>query len=108
MPLPLAPLSPEPSVDLHRHVGRYERASTLEEVFVRDGQAVVRVTLTGPLAELMPEPAQEFVMKPADESGDLFVVRQPGSLTWSAITFYSLPSGEKYMHFGVRATPKVG
>jgi dipeptidyl aminopeptidase/acylaminoacyl peptidase/CubicO group peptidase (beta-lactamase class C family) len=108
MPLPLAPLAEVPEIDLHRHIGRYERASTLQEVYVQDGQAMVRVTLTGPLAELMPEPAQEFVMRPADSSGDLFVVRQPGSLTWSAITFYALPTGEKYMHFGVRATPKVG
>ncbi|GAA1574075.1 serine hydrolase [Kribbella sancticallisti] len=108
MPLPLAPASEPPEVDLQRHVGRYERASSLQEILVRDGHAVLRATLTGPLAELIPEPTQEFDMLPADDSGDLFVVRQPGSLTWTPMTFYSLPTGEKYLHFGVRATPKVG
>jgi hypothetical protein len=28
--------------------------------------------------------------------------------TWIPVTFYSLPTGERYLHFGVRATPKVG
>ncbi|MEU4395747.1 serine hydrolase [Kribbella sp. NPDC023855] len=108
MPSPLTAPDEPPTVELHRHVGRYERASTLQEVLVEDGQLVLRMTLTGPLAELMPEPTHSFPMIPVDESGDLFVVRQPGSLTWSPVTFYSLATGEKYMHFGVRATPKVG
>jgi hypothetical protein len=24
------------------------------------------------------------------------------------VTFYRLPTGERYVHFGVRATPRVG
>jgi hypothetical protein len=108
MPAPLAAPAEPPVVDLQRHVGRYERASSLQEVFVRDGEAVLRMTATGPLAALMPEPTHEFVMTPVDDSGDLFVLRQPGSLTWIPLTFYSLPTGEKYLHCGVRATPKVG
>lgn len=107
MPTQLAPPASLPEVDLQRHVGRYERASTIEEVFVRDGGAVMRSTLTGPLAELVPETTHEYDLVPVDESGDLFVVRPPGSLTWMPVTFYSLPTGEKYLHSGVRATPKV-
>jgi len=108
MPTLLAAPPEPPVVDLHRHVGRYERASTLQEVLVRDGEALLRMTITGPLAALMPEPTQEFAMVPVDDSGDLFVVRQPGSVNWTPVTFYSLATGEKYLHFGVRATPKVG
>ncbi|WP_020392850.1 serine hydrolase [Kribbella catacumbae] len=108
MPLPLTAPAQPPVVDLHRHVGRYERASSLQEVFLRDGEAVLRMTVTGPLAELMPEPSHEFTMVPVDETGDLFALRQPGSLMWIPLTFYSLPTGEKYLHCGVRATPKVG
>jgi hypothetical protein len=37
----------------------------------------------------------------------LFAVRAPGTQTWITVTFYSLPTGEKYVHFGARATPKV-
>jgi hypothetical protein len=108
MPAPLAAPAKPPVVDVQRHVGRYDRASVMGEVLVRDGQAVLRQTVTGPLAELLPDPTHEFVMVPVDETGDLFVVRQPEALTWSPVTFYSLPTGEKYLHFGVRATPKVG
>ncbi|WBQ07524.1 serine hydrolase [Kribbella sp. CA-293567] len=108
MPSSLTPPAEPPVVEPTLHVGRYERAATLQEIFVRDGDAVLRTTVTGPLAELMPEPSQEFPLVPVDGSGDLFVMRPPGSLTWIPVTFYSLPTGEKYLHCGVRATPKVG
>jgi hypothetical protein len=38
---------------------------------------------------------------------DLFVVREPDAQTWIPVTFYELPAGEKYVHFGARATPKT-
>jgi hypothetical protein len=38
---------------------------------------------------------------------NLFVVRDPESQTWMPVLFYELETGEKYQHFGVRATPKV-
>jgi hypothetical protein len=62
-------------------------------------------TLTGPLAELTPEPTQTLPMRPVAEN--LFVVRGPNTQTWIPVTFYQLPTGERYVHFGVRATPKV-
>ncbi|MEU4195808.1 serine hydrolase [Kribbella sp. NPDC026611] len=108
MPAPLEPPAEPVEVDARRHVGRYERASVQEEVFMDDDGPVLRTTITGPLAELLPEPTQEHRLIPVDTSGDLYVTRQPGSLTWSPVTFYSLPTGEKYLHTGVRATPKVG
>nr|BFF17977.1 hypothetical protein GCM10025730_14980 [Promicromonospora thailandica] len=37
----------------------------------------------------------------------LYVVRPEGTQTWFPVTFYTLDSGEEYLHFGVRATPKV-
>jgi CubicO group peptidase (beta-lactamase class C family)/predicted alpha/beta-fold hydrolase len=108
MPHPLAAPAEPPVVDLQRHVGRYERASVTTEVLLRDGEGVLRQTVTGPLAELLPEPTHEYVLVPVDSSGDLFVIRQPDSQLWIPVTFYSLPTGEKYLHEGVRATPKVG
>ena len=71
---------------------------------VGDGP-VLRTTVTGPLAELMPDPTTEYPMVPVSE--DLFVVREPNTQTWVPVTFYQLPTGERYVHFGVRATPKV-
>ena len=66
---------------------------------------VLRSTVTGPLAELTPEPTTEYAMVAVGP--DLYVVREPHARTWSPVTFYQLRTGEKYLHFGVRATPKV-
>jgi hypothetical protein len=107
MPKPLAPPEQPPTVDRRRHLGTYERASARIDVLERDGANVLRTTLTGPLAELLPDPVEEYAMIPVDASGDLFVVRQPNAQTWTPVTFYALPTGERYVHFGVRATPKI-
>src|SRR5215472_15990091 len=106
MPHPLEPPVEPVSVDLTPHVGRYERASVLLDVLERDGQAILRTELTGPLAALVPETVHEYTMTAIDDN--LFVVREPGTVTWAPVTFYELPTGEAYMHFGARATPKVG
>jgi hypothetical protein len=34
-------------------------------------------------------------------------VRPPESHSWIPITFYALPTGERYLHFGARATKRV-
>jgi dipeptidyl aminopeptidase/acylaminoacyl peptidase len=107
MPKPLAAPAQPPTVDRRRHLGTYERASARIDVLERDGANVLRTTLTGPLAELLPDPVEEYAMIPVDASGDLFVVRQPNAQTWTPVTFYALPTGERYVHFGVRATPKI-
>jgi CubicO group peptidase (beta-lactamase class C family) len=71
----------------------------------RRRRPVLRTTVTGPIAELVSEPTHEYPMVAVAE--DLFVVRDPDSRTWTAMTFYDLPSGESYLHFGVRATPRT-
>ncbi len=35
------------------------------------------------------------------------VVRGENSQTWTPVTFYQMSTGERYLHFGVRATPRV-
>jgi CubicO group peptidase (beta-lactamase class C family) len=107
MPYPLGPAAGGVAIDITPHVGRYERASATIEVFEKDGTPMMRTTATGPLATLMPDPVEEFELVPADASGDLFVVRPPQVQTWAPVTFYALPTGERYLHFGVRATPRV-
>lgn len=107
MPMPLAPPAEPLTVDIQRHMGRYERASTQIEVFAGADGPTLRVTLTGPLAELTPDPVQEFALTPVDARGDLFVVREPRERTWTPVTFYGLATGERYLHLGSRATPKV-
>jgi hypothetical protein len=96
-----------PTVDVRPHTGVYERAGMRAEVLERDGAGVLRTTLTGPLAELVPDPVEEYAMVPLDASGDLFAIRPPETRTWMPVVFYALPTGERYVHFGVRATPKA-
>ena len=92
-------------VDVTPFVGTYERASVRMEVLRDGGRSASAHQLLGPLAELEPNPVEEYPLVALDE--DLFVLRAPGTQTWMTVTFYSLPTGEEYVHFGARATPKV-
>ncbi|MBO0830995.1 MAG: serine hydrolase, partial [Actinobacteria bacterium] len=93
------------SVDIQPHVGTYERASARLEVLIGDKGPILKTTATGPLAKLLPDPVTEYALVPIEQN--LFVVREPAAQTWTPVTFYQLRTGEKYLHFGVRATPKV-
>jgi CubicO group peptidase (beta-lactamase class C family) len=106
MPRPLEPPTEPLSLDVTPSIGTYERAGARIEVFVANGEPRMRVTSTGPLAHLLPEPVKEFQLVSVAEN--LFVVRAPKAETWTPVTFYALPSGEQYVHLGLRATPKVG
>jgi dipeptidyl aminopeptidase/acylaminoacyl peptidase/CubicO group peptidase (beta-lactamase class C family) len=106
MPQPLEPPAEVPSVDATPYLGRYERASVRLDVHQENGRPTLRTELTGPLAALVPETVHEYPMTAVGDG--LFVVREPETQTWTPVTFYALPSGEAYMHFGARATPKVG
>jgi hypothetical protein len=95
------------AVDATPFVGVYERASVRLEVLPSDAEhprARLRTTVTGTLAELEPEPPKEYDLVPVGP--DLFVVRPPESGMWYPVMFYALPTGERYMHFGARATPR--
>ncbi|HVA61554.1 MAG TPA: serine hydrolase domain-containing protein [Mycobacteriales bacterium] len=107
------PRRPEPpaepvETDLSRYVGRYERAAALIEVTERDGRLELTVTSTGPLADLMPEPVQRLTLTAVDATEHLFVTRPEGAETWMPVVFFALPDGGRYVHFGARATAKVG
>jgi hypothetical protein len=105
MPHPIEPPQPPVDVEISGHLGRYERASTVIEVLPGDDAPILRTTITGPLAELVPDPVDE--LKLIGVRPNLFVVRPEGMDTWMAVTFYALPTGERYLHFGARATPRV-
>ncbi|MGW6054960.1 serine hydrolase [Streptomyces sp. NPDC055189] len=105
MPQPLRPPARPVTVDAGRHTGRYERAGARIEILQGADGPRLRHTVTGPLADLVPETVQEADLVPVSE--DLFVMRLPGSGSWTPVTFYALPTGEPYLHTGVRATPKV-
>lgn len=114
LPQALGPPAESVDVDVRPHVGTYERASVRMEVLEGTGGSagaqgpVLRTTVTGPLAELLTDITQEYQMVAVEP--DLYVVRSKEakpSESWTPLTFYSLPSGERYLHFGGRATRLV-
>jgi CubicO group peptidase (beta-lactamase class C family) len=104
-PGPLEPPPEGPEIDSGAYVGRYERAAMTTEVFERDDGLALRATVTGPLAEVVPVPVHEFALVPVGP--DLFALRAPGETTWTPVTFYALPDGARYVHYGARANPLV-
>jgi hypothetical protein len=55
---------------------------------------------------MLPDTVSEHPMAAVQE--DVFAVRDPGTDNWMPVTFYALPTGERYLHYGLRATPKTG
>ncbi|MEV8318498.1 serine hydrolase domain-containing protein [Streptomyces sp. NPDC059900] len=105
--MPAAPRPPAKPVAVagRRHLGRYERAGTRIDILQGAGGLKLRHTTTGPLAHLVPEPVQEAALVPVSDSR--FLVRYPDSPSWIPLRFYSLLTGESYVHHDMRATPKV-
>lgn len=105
MPRPLEPAAAPPAVDATEFLGVYERESVRIDVLTRDGKLWMRQTITGPLAELVPETTTEDELVPIGPGH--FAHSPAGMRGWVSVTFYTLPTGERYLHSGVRATPKI-
>ena len=105
MPRPLTPPQPPVAADIAPYAGRYQRAGVTMEVFDGDDGPVLRTTITGPLAEMVPDPVDEHPLVPYGPA--LFLTKPAEAETWFPVTFYELPTGERYLHFGARATPRV-
>jgi CubicO group peptidase (beta-lactamase class C family) len=108
MAAPIQPPAEPAAADVTPHLGTYERAGMHIEVLPGgDGDGpMLRTTAVDSLAQVTPDPVAEYPMTAIGP--DLYVVREAGTLTWLPVTFYELPSGEKYVHFAARATPKAG
>ena len=105
MPGLVEPSTSSVDVDPAAYVGRYERYALTTEVLERDGGLVLRSTMTGPLAALVPEPVHEYALAPVEPG--VFAIKAPGTTTWVAVTFYELADGARYVHYGARANPLV-
>ena len=105
MAAPFQPPAEAPQVELTRYVGTYVRSSITSEVFERDGGLVLRIIPTGEIAEQSGSTVEEIDLHPVEQG--LFAGRLPEQERWMAITFYQLPNGAEYVHYGVRANPKV-
>jgi hypothetical protein len=105
MAAPIQPPAAPAAADATPHLGSYERAGMHIEVLATEVGPVLRTTAVGALAEITPDPVTEYAMTAV--APDLYVVREPGTLTWLPVTFYELSPGGRYVHFAARATPKA-
>lgn len=102
------PQRPEPRADTtvtnpERFIGRYAREGV--EMTVRpaaDGLELA-VRSTSPLSEGQPTPPPMMLL-PHDE--DVLLARVGEAGGWTALVFFEL-AGQRYVHFGARATPRV-
>ena len=53
----------------------------------------------------MPDPVDEYRLVP--HGPGMWLTKPEEAETWFPVTFYELPTGERYLHFGARATPRV-
>ncbi|MDX8049907.1 LpqB family beta-propeller domain-containing protein [Lentzea sp. BCCO 10_0798] len=104
MPMPRVPAAEPPAVDNALYLGRYERASMILDIVEGENGLQLDVTPTGPMADMFPKPPAVDLVPAGDGR---FLYLWPDSRSWSSLVFYSLPTGEQYVHMGVRATPKV-
>jgi dipeptidyl aminopeptidase/acylaminoacyl peptidase/CubicO group peptidase (beta-lactamase class C family) len=105
MPRSLAPPAEPVATDITPYLGTYRRESVRMDVLDGDAGPRLRTELLGPLAQLQEDPVEEYPLLAVSEG--LYVVRPEGMQTWVPVTFYSLATGEEYLHFGARATPKA-
>ncbi|WKN48991.1 serine hydrolase [Nocardioides sp. Arc9.136] len=101
----LLPPEPPADVDLAPYVGTYARAGVRMEVLDGGPGPRLRTTVLGPLAEMVPDPVEEHPL--VAYAPGMFLTRPEGAETWFPVTFFELPTGERYLHFGARATPRV-
>lgn len=103
------PKRPEPRADTtiaspERFVGRYVREGvemTLRPV--EGGGLELLLRSTGVLAQAQP-PAPPMTLLPHDD--DVLLARSKEEDAWTAAVFFDL-DGQRYVHFGARATPRV-
>ncbi|MFF7250863.1 serine hydrolase [Embleya sp. NPDC008237] len=105
LPELFAPPAEPPAVDAERYVGVYERAMQRAEVRATPEGLVLRIQLTGELADTLPDAVQEMPLVPVAE--DLFALRTPGSTIWRETTFGAFETGERYLFVNGQVTPRV-
>lgn len=107
MPDPLAPSAHQAHqahAEVTSYLGTYERESQRCEIFADGGRLRMRTTALGAMAALTAEPVEEYDLQPFADGQ--YLVKLAHTSIWVPVTFYELPTGESYVHFAARATPK--
>lgn len=102
-PEPLRPPANPPQVDSGRNLGSYERTGSRMTVFDTDEGLRLRITVTGDLAEVMPEAMREQEHRLIPIAEDRYLTHSPQG--WMAVAFFSL-NDRRYLHMGGRAAAR--
>ena len=94
-----------PRLDITGWLGTYERAGARIEIVDEPEGPLFRATQLGELAELENTPVMEYRMTPVREG--LYGVFLDDMGVNAPVWLYQLPNGDRYVHFGGRATRKV-
>jgi CubicO group peptidase (beta-lactamase class C family) len=104
-PLPEAPPTP-PDLDLSRYAGTYERLSVRIDLSVEDGHLSGTETLSGPLAEMLPNPVTKITLTPVDTT--TFLLLEEGASAPVPAAFYDFQDGTpRQLHYGARTHPRT-
>jgi CubicO group peptidase (beta-lactamase class C family) len=98
-----APPEDAPTLDGAAHVGTYERHGARIAITPTTDGLACRTESMDELAGL--DPPVEYELVPVRE--DLYAARDKSDGPWTPIRFYQLDGGQRYVHFGGRATPMV-
>jgi CubicO group peptidase (beta-lactamase class C family) len=102
---PPAPSEP-PDLDLAAYAGHYERLAISYELEVDGDELAGTVTVSGPLAAMVPDPVMKLRMRPVDAR--TFFVFSEGEEEPSTAAFYEFEDGvPTYLHQGARANRRV-
>ncbi len=106
VPARLEPASEPGDIDASAYAGRYVREG-VEMTVAADGDGLTcSVRGTGALAEAMGD-REPTVLTLRRFDGDAFVAREKADDPWTPAVFFTLDDERRYLHFGVRATPRV-
>ena len=106
--VPATPAAPDTplGLDLSAYAGTFERLGVKAEFTADDGRLSGTLTMSGPLASMLPNPVQQVTATPVDDS--LFLAVMEGAETPTPLVFFDFQDGRpQYFHMGARAMPRV-
>ncbi len=104
LPARLEPPASPVTLDLAPYTGLYKREGVEITLTEKGSELNASMKNTSALADPEGDPT-DIRLVPIKE--DLFVAQAPGDESWMPAVFFELDGGQRYLHFGARATPKV-
>jgi CubicO group peptidase (beta-lactamase class C family) len=97
-----------PEINLADYAGTYERLAIKYELEVAGDELDGTITVSGPLAKLLPDPVQKITMKPVDRQTFLSYPEGEEEGMFSTAAFYDFEGDvPRYLHNGARANRRT-